>query len=185
MAHGRTMSGADPAAEPEPVTGVTADEAISALYRSHRLAMLRLATLLIDDRGIAEEIVQDAFGALYRRWDALADTSAAAAYLRASVVNGARNERRRRDVARRHLGVAARPTDPAPDFAMLLAEEHRQVITALRTLPPRQREVLVLRYWSDLGEADIAAAMGISRGTVKSTASRALRALENALKETP
>ena len=60
----------------------------------------------------------------------------------------------------------------------MLAEEHREVLAALKQLPNRQREVLVLRYWSDLSEAQIADALGISRGTVKSTASRALAALE-------
>ena len=75
--------------------------------------------------------------------------------------------------------VSPRPVEPAgPDDRAVLAEEHREVLAALDRLAPRQREVLVLRYWSELSENEIAEALGISRGSVKSTASRALDALE-------
>jgi RNA polymerase sigma factor (sigma-70 family) len=97
------------------------------------------------------------------------------------VVNGARSVLRRRQVARRHLRVAEPDEGPAADLALLLDEEHRQVVEALRTLPRRQREVLVLRYWSELSESEIAATLGIARGTVKSSASRGLSALEKRL----
>jgi len=156
------------------------NSALVGLYRSHRLGLLRLAVLLTDDQAIAEDVVQDAFLALQRRWHAV-DPAAAAGYLRTSVVNGARTLHRRRTVARRHLQAAVPEDAPPADLAVLLGDEHRQVVEALRTLPLRQREVLVLRYWSDLSEAEIAAALGIARGTVKSSASRALAALEKQL----
>lgn len=158
------------------------NETIAGLYRAHRLSLLRLASFLVDDRAVAEELVQDAFAALCQRWSSLASQSAAPAYLRSTVVNGARSARRRQGIVRRHLRAAEPDTAPPADFAMMLAEDHREVVTALRRLPRRQREVLVLRYWANLDEAEIAETLGISRGTVKSTVSRALDALENTLK---
>lgn len=160
------------------------DEAIAGLYRSHRLSLLRLAAFLVDDRAIAEELVQDAFAALYQRWGSLTDKSAAPSYLRTTVVNGARSAQRHQGIARRHLRVAEPDALPPADFALLLAEEHREVVVALRRLPRRQREVLVLRYWANLDEAGISQTLRISRGTVRSTASRALDALETTLKDT-
>jgi RNA polymerase sigma-70 factor (sigma-E family) len=156
------------------------DAALIDLYRAQRLPLLRLAVLLTDDTGTAEDVVQDAFLALQRRWHAV-DPSAAAGYLRTSVVNGVRTLYRRRSVARRHLHVAGPEDVPSADLAVLLTEDQREVVEALRTLPRRQREVLVLRYWSELSEAEIAAALGIARGTVKSSASRGLAALQKQL----
>ena len=125
--------------------------------------------------------MQDAFLALQRRWHAV-DPAAAAGYLRTSVVNGVRTLYRRRRVARRHLHAAG-PEDDAPsaDLAVLLTEEQREVVAALRTLPRRQREVLVLRYWSELSEQEIADTLRVSAGTVKSTAHRALALLRGYL----
>jgi RNA polymerase sigma-70 factor (sigma-E family) len=156
------------------------DAGLIDLYRAQRLPLLRLAVLLIDDRSTAEDVVQDAFLALHRRWQAV-DPAAAAGYLRTSVVNGVRTLYRRRGVARRHLHAVADEHVPPADLALLLAEDQREVVEALRTLPRRQREVLVLRYWSELSEAEIAAALGIARGTVKSSASRGLASLQKHL----
>lgn len=163
-------------------TGVEASVDITELYAAHRLALVRLAVLLVDDLASAEDVVQDAFAALARRPEAVRDPSRALAYLRVSVVNTARSALRRRRTARAY----APPRDtgpPSPEESAVLAEEHREVIVALRRLAPRQREVLVLRYWSNLTEAEIAAALDISQGTVKSTASRALVALQKSLRE--
>lgn len=87
------------------------------------------------------------------------------------MVNGARSAQRSQGIARRHLRVAEPGALPPADFALSLAEEHREVVAALRRLPRRQREVLVLRYWANLDEAEI------------SQTSRALDALENTLKD--
>jgi RNA polymerase sigma-70 factor (sigma-E family) len=167
------------------LTGEDVRNAVAQVYATQRLPMVRLATFLCGDREVAEEIVQEAFLGLLRRWSALAGPEAAVGYLRASVVNGTRNLHRHRRVARRHLHIAEPDVAPAADDALLLAEEHRAVLAALDRLPQRQREVLVLRYWSELGEAEIANALGVPRGTVKSTASRALDALERLVKDAP
>ena len=136
---------------------------ITELYAAHRLALVRLAVLLVDDLASAEDVVQDAFAALARRPDAVKDPSKALAYLRVSVVNTARSALRRRRTARAY----SPPHDlspPSPEDSAVLAEEHREVIAALQSLAPRQREVLVLRYWSNLSEAEIAADAGDQPG---------------------
>lgn len=152
------------------------DEAV-ALYAAHRLRLVRLAVLLVDDLQVAEDVVQDAFASFLVRRSGLDDQNKALAYLRTSVVNGARSTLRRRRTARAYVPPHEVPRD-ATSEGVLLAEEHREVLEAMRQLGTRQREVLVLRYWSGLSEAEIAEALGISRGAVKSTASRALDALE-------
>ncbi len=155
-----------------------ADSAVAALFQSHRLAMVRLAVLLVDDVETAEDVVQEAFAALHRRWPALADREAAVSYLRSCVLNGSRSVLRRRRTVRRNPQPAATAlTVEAADGRLLLAEEHRAVIAALQRLPRRQREVIVLRYWSELTEAQIASTLGISLGAVKSNASRGRQAI--------
>ncbi|MFI9584471.1 RNA polymerase sigma factor [Streptomyces sp. NPDC052236] len=155
---------------------------VTDLYRSHRVSMVRLAVLLVDDQSSAEDVVQDAFVALYKRHgETLADVDNALGYLRTSVVNTARSVLRRRKTAREYVPPHEADAPSAEDH-VLLSDEHRRVLDALGQLTMRQREVLVLRYWSDLSEARIAETLGLSRGAVKSTASRALDALERAMK---
>ena len=155
-------------------------EELAELYAAHRLSLVRLALLLVDDLASAEDVVQDVFAAVASRREPLRDRAAALGYLRTAVVNRSRSALRRRRTARAYVPPHDAAPD-APDDLAVLAEEHREVLAALGALAPRQREVLVLRYWSDLSEAEIATTLGISRGTVKSTASRALDALESAL----
>jgi len=159
-----------------------ADAAVAALFQSHRLAMVRLAVLLVDDRETGEDVVQEAFAALHRRWPALTDREAALSYLRSCVLNGSRSVLRRRRTVRRnpHPDAGVLTVEPA-DGRVLLAEEHRAVIAALRRLPRRQREVIVLRYWSELTEAQVAATLGISLGAVKSNAFHGRQAIAAAL----
>ncbi|MET7288838.1 SigE family RNA polymerase sigma factor [Streptomyces sp. NPDC005573] len=154
---------------------------LADLYRTRRLDMVRLAAFLVDDLHTAEDVVQDAFAAVCRRHgERLDDLQNAHAYLHTAVVNAARSVLRRRRTARAYTPPHQGPGAPV-DELLLLAEEHREVFDALALLTVRQREVLVLRYWSDLSEAQIAEALGVSRGTVKSTASRALAILEKLL----
>lgn len=156
---------------------------LETLYATHRLALVRLAVLLVDELPLAEDVVQDAFLGLHRR-GSLTDPGAALAYLRVSVVNGARSALRRRRTVRDFTTRAARPDDEPPaDREVLLAADRDATLAAVRWLPVRQREVLVLRYWGDLSERQIAQTLGISEGTVKSTASRALDRLESMLGE--
>jgi RNA polymerase sigma-70 factor (sigma-E family) len=149
------------------------------LYAAHRLRLVRLAVLLVDDQETAEDVVHDVFVQLHRGWR-LEDPDKALAYLHRAVVNRSRSVLRRRRTVRSHV-VPHDPPVSGPEAAAVLAEEHREVLAALRQLPNRQREVLVLRYWSELSETQIAQTLGISKGTVKSTASRALDALERIL----
>ena len=164
-------------------TGIDPSVEITELYAAHRLGLVRLAVLLVDDLASAEDVVQDAFASLARRPDAVRDPSKALAYLRVSVVNAARSTLRRRRTARAY-SPPHDPSPPTPEDSAVLAEEPREVIDALQRLAPRQREVLVLRYWSHLSEAEIARTLDISPGTVKSPASRALVALEKAMTST-
>ncbi|GAA2000476.1 hypothetical protein GCM10009838_77510 [Catenulispora subtropica] len=155
---------------------------LADLYYAHRLSLVRLAVLLVDDQASAEDVVQDSFTGLWRRYgDDLTGMDNPLGYLRTAVVNNARSVLRRRKTARGYTPPHVPDAASAESVAML-SEEHREVLEAMQQLPPRQREVLVLRYWSDLSEADIADALGISRGTVKSTASRGLEALSKILK---
>ncbi|MEP7177825.1 MAG: SigE family RNA polymerase sigma factor [Pseudonocardiales bacterium] len=155
---------------------------IEELYRVQWHSMVRLAALLVDDIGSAEDVAQDAFIGLHRQHAQLRSTSAATAYLRASIVNGSRSVLRRRGVARRHLravkALTALPVVESADQPLIVAAEHEELIAAVRGLPRRQREVLILKYWSNLSDAEIAATLGVSVGTVKSTASRGVGVLK-------
>ena len=161
----------------------TADDGwgeLAALYREHARLLVRLAVLLVDDVGIAEEIVQDAFVLVHRR---LGHVERPVAYLRTTVVNLSRSRLRRRLVARRHPGLVERDA-PAADERVGLSDDQLAVIAALHRLPRRQREVLVLRYWAELSQQEIAEAMGVSLGTVKSSTNRGLHRLESMLQNT-
>jgi RNA polymerase sigma-70 factor (sigma-E family) len=170
-------------------SAVSADEAVERLYAEHYRSLVRLAVLLVRDLGTAEEVVQDAFIALHGRWTSLREPALAAPYLRRSVVNGARSVLRHRGVRERHLESLRSSYDegaePGADEAALVAERRRAVLAALQALPERQREVVVLRYYADLDEASIAAALGITRGAVKSHAHRAVRRLQDLLPADP
>jgi RNA polymerase sigma-70 factor (sigma-E family) len=154
---------------------------IPALYESHWRYFVRLAVLLVDDVSSAEDVVQDAFLALHRKAESLRDPDAALGYLRTSVVNLARSVIRRRQVARKHLKVAEPEATAGADHDVLLRDEHRAALDAVRALPRRQSEVLVLRYWAGLSEREIAEALGISAGSVKSAASRGMATLQQRL----
>ena len=157
-----------------------ADEAVTALYVSSYRPMVRLAVLLVGSAVEAEELVQDSFVALHGRWWRLRDHDRALAYLRSTVVNRCRSALRHRRVVDRHLPA---PLDDAPsaEHAVLTRAARGEVVAALHRLPTRQREVLVLRYYGDLSEAEIATTLGISRGAVKSHASRGMAALRTTL----
>ena len=154
---------------------------LTSLYTAHWRYLVRLAVLLVDDVASAEDVVQDAFVALHRRTGALRDPDAALAYLRTTVLNRSRSVLRRRQVARKHLRVAEPEASAPADHDVIVREEHRAALYAVRRLPRHQREVLVLRYWSGLSEREIAQTLGISTGAVKSAASRGLAAVQKIL----
>jgi len=158
------------------------EQAIAAIFHEQHTPLVRLAALLGADD--PEDIVAEAFYQLFRRWRRLRDPESAVAYLRSVVCNLTRMRIRHLQVARRH--VARSKTDPttrgaAPDDGGL-REDQRELLDALIELPARQREALVLRYWLDLREAEIATAMSISAGAVKSHTSRGTAALTRILR---
>jgi RNA polymerase sigma-70 factor (sigma-E family) len=176
--------GADVLDSDLPPRAGAAQTAVSALYQLHAVGLIRLAVVILGDRPAAEDVVQDAFCALYRRWEHLADTGKALVYVRSAVLNGCRSELRRRIRGRRRAaGETALGDVISAEAQVLVGEEHRAVLAALRRLPARQRESLVLRFYLDLPEPEIASVMGISNGTVKSTTSRGLSALARLLEE--
>jgi RNA polymerase sigma-70 factor (sigma-E family) len=160
--------------------GPDAARAVTALYRAHYRSLIALAVLLVRDVATAEEVVQDSFVALHAVWRRLGDSEKALSYLRQSVVN------RSRSVLRHRVTVTKTPPDlmpdpPAAEQEALALLERSAVISALRALPPRQREAIVLRYYTELSDAQIAAAMGISIGAVRHHAARAISSLREAL----
>jgi RNA polymerase sigma factor (sigma-70 family) len=166
---------------PEPA--VASD--VAGLFRERHAELVRLAVLVVGDRPTAEDVVQDVFARLCAR--SLLPEHDGLAYVRAAVLNGCRSVLRRRALTRRLAGAGDLDrSDAVPGSAeneVMLAEDRRQVLVALATLPVRRREVLVLRYWLGLSEAEIAAVLGISPGTVKSNAARGLAALARKLGE--
>ncbi|ASU84816.1 SigE family RNA polymerase sigma factor [Nocardiopsis gilva YIM 90087] len=163
--------------------GWDADQAVTQLYSEHYRPLVRLAVLLVRDHATAEEVVQDAFVAMHGAWRRLRDPSKALSYLRQSVVNRARSVLRHRAVVEKHAPKAL-PDAPSAEHGALGELERAAVIEALRRLPTRQREAIVLRYYGDLSEAQIADAMGISRGAVKSHTARGIAALRTVLEQT-
>ena len=172
---GETADGSGNAADPA--------AAVTALYREHALGLTRLALIMVGDRQAAEDIVQDAFCGLHRRWGRLRDPGKALPYVRSAVLNGCRDQARRSRANRSGAQDAFLPPAWSAEAAVLANQERREVVAALLRLPARQREALLLRYYLDLSEADTASAMRITRGTAKSTVARGLAALRELLGE--
>jgi RNA polymerase sigma-70 factor (sigma-E family) len=157
-------------------------EELGEVFRAHQADLVRLAAFILGDRGTGEDVVQDLFVRLHQRGHPM--DGDLLPYLRAAVVNRCRSALRRRLLIRRHAEAHSSCPPLTAEEAAMLSEERRQVLAALAALPPRRREVLVLRYYLELSEAEVAAILGISRGTVKSSTARGLAALARALKET-
>ena len=151
---------------------------VSGLFRARYPEMVRLAGLLGADD--PEDIAQEAFARLIRKAGSLRDPAAALAYVRSTVCHLVRNRHRHLRTAR--LRTPSGQDEASSEHVVMIREDHRELLAALASLPARQREAIVLRYWLDLPEREIAAAMGVSTGTVKSHVSRGLDALGEALK---
>ncbi len=162
--------------------GDRAEAAVEALYQAHAVGLIRLAYLMLGDRSAAEDAVQDAFFGLYRHWDRLAGPDRALAYVRTAVLNGCRSALRRRATGRRL--ATYQPPSASAEAAVLSREERQEVMRAVRRLPARQREALVLRFYLDLPEQEIARLMGLRPSSVRSATHRALKALGRSLEET-
>lgn len=150
--------------------GAGEHDGVEGLFRLRRDASVRLAALLVGDVGMAEEIVQDAFLEVHRRWD---DLDNPAAYLRVAVVNRCRNQQRRRATARRRA-------QPQVDLGVH-DPEHDELWAVLARLPARRRAALVLRYYEDLPVAEIAVLLGCRPRTVSSLLHRGLSDLRKVL----
>ena len=162
---------------------VAVDALVTVLFREQGAALVRLARFFVDDSAAAEDLVQEAFIRLAHSAHRLREHDKAAAYLRAIVLNLARDHNRRGLVSLRHRP----PADPLPASVEEVAAVHadqREVLEALRDLPRRQRDCLVLRYYLELSVADIAATLEVSTNSVKTHLQRGLRALEARLEVT-
>jgi RNA polymerase sigma-70 factor (sigma-E family) len=156
---------------------------LTELFREHHLELVRLALIMVGDLATAEDVVQDVFERLHRRWHRLEQPASGLAYARSSVLNACRSVHRRGAVARKHAPLLwAAPAAPGADSTSGLADRS-ELAQALRALPGRQREVLVLRYYLDLDVAEIAATLRIAPSAVRSNCTRGLAALARILGE--
>jgi RNA polymerase sigma-70 factor (sigma-E family) len=158
------------------LTPPAAAEVLEAVFRARYAALVGVARLLVDAHAEAEEVVQEAFARTYARGPALHTTAEATAYVQRVVVNLCRDTLRHRAVVRR-LPLPHAASAPGAESAVVLDEDQRAVTAAVRALPPRQRECVVLRYLLELSTAETARTLDIAEGTVKSNLSRALDAL--------
>ena len=157
-----------------------ADQSLIEIYSAEYDSLVRMAASLVSDIDTAEDVVQDSIVAMHGAWPQLRDSDKALAYVRQSVMNRARSVIRRRMVVDRHP-PKPEPNAPSAEYSAIMELERSAVISALRLLPQRQREVLVLRYYLGLREGQIASTMGISRGTVKVHIRRAMSAMHDVL----
>jgi RNA polymerase sigma-70 factor (sigma-E family) len=171
--------------DPGARAGATAEQArnataaVTELFREHHLELVRMAMVMVGDAATAEDVVQDAFERLHQRWPRLREPVDGLAYVRSSMLNGCRSVHRRAAVARKHAPQLARTGAAAgPENA---AADRSQLLTAMRSLPPRQREVLILRYYVDLDVAEIASTLRIAPSAVRSNCTRGLAALSRNL----
>jgi RNA polymerase sigma-70 factor (sigma-E family) len=161
-----------------------ADQALTALYSEHYRSLVRMAAFLVRDTDTAEEVVQGSFVAMHQGWRRLRDSDKALSYLRQSIVNRSRSVLRHQTVANANGNTPEPPPEmPSADQGAILPLEHPAILAAVHELPARQREALVLRYYGDLSEAQIAAVMGISRRAAHSHTVQAIAALQAVLEE--
>jgi RNA polymerase sigma-70 factor (sigma-E family) len=175
---------AQPAQPAEWAPFVFDESAMTAVVQGEWMSLIRLATLLLSDRSAAEDVVQEVCEAVWRRRPELASRQHLVNYLRTAVVNRARSAGRKRRTVDQHRRQMRIEDAPPADVEILAAASHVQLLDALAQLSVRQRTVLVLRYWSQLSEAEIADTLGVRPGTVKSTAHQAISALQRSLKGT-
>jgi RNA polymerase sigma-70 factor (sigma-E family) len=154
------------------------EDLLEAVFAEHYGGFCRLATLLLGDGSGAEEVVQEAFLRTFSSWWRVRQPERAQWYVRAAVVNLCRSRLRRRGTE--EAGNRASWRDPT-DWSDDAVEDALVVLEAVRTLPPRQRQTVILRYYEDLSERDVATVLGCSVGTVKSQLARARASLARSL----
>jgi RNA polymerase sigma-70 factor (sigma-E family) len=153
-------------------------DAVGELYRAHGTGLIRFALVLVGDQATAEDVVQEAFLGVYRHWSRV-EADDPLPYLRTAVLNAARSalRSRKRGLARLLRTVHYDPPVWSAEAAAMEHADRRAVLAAVAALPPRQREVLALRYYLDLSEQETGALLGMARGTVSATTARAIAAL--------
>lgn len=162
------------------------DVLVADLFAQEARSLVRLARIFCDDRGAAEDLVQEAFIRLHRSAGTIRDVRRAPAFLRSIVINLARDHNRRGLMSFRHRSVMQpNPHRPGPEDEIVEEADDRAVLDAVRLLPDRQRACIVLRYYLELSESETAATLGISKNSVKTHCRRALSSLEASLETTP
>jgi RNA polymerase sigma factor (sigma-70 family) len=158
-------------------------EAVRLLFRDHHLELVRLALMMVGDAAAAEDVVQDTYERLHRRWRAVREPSKGLAYARSCVLNGCRSAHRRSAIARKYAPRLAERTGEVSPDASSAVDDSAAVVAALRLLTRRQREVVVLRYYADLEVPEIAGTLQVSEAAVRATMNRALAVLARVLRE--
>jgi RNA polymerase sigma-70 factor (sigma-E family) len=156
---------------------------VTDLFREHHVDLVHLAVVMVGDLATAEDVVQDVFERLHRGWHGLREPSRSLAYARSAVLNGCRSVHRRAAVARKYAPRLAPPPDGTGPDAASSVGDRGELAAALRLLPRRQREVLVLRYYADLSVAEVAETLRMAPSAVRAYNSRGLAALADALRE--
>ncbi len=166
------------------VRAVDRDALVAILFEQEATRLVRMARLFTDDRNAAEDLVQEAFIRLHRAAHRLKDPDRAAPYLRSIVINLARDHNRRGLMSLRHQ--EAMKSDAVPDIPedlVLAGEDQQLIVEGLREVSPRQRDCLLLRFYLDLSEAEIARVLGISPNSVKTHCRRGMAALRERVGE--
>ena len=158
-------------------------QSVTDLFRDHHVELVRLALVMVQDLGTAEDVVQDAFERLHRGWPSLRKPENSLSYVRSCVLNGCRSAHRRAAVARKHAPALAEPVTATGSDGASDRADRGEMVAALRQVPRRQREVLVLRYYLDLDVSEVADTLGISPGSVRSNTARGLAKLARVLQE--
>lgn len=164
-----------------PADVLDADALVAELFASEARSLVRLAAIFCDDRDAAEDLVQEAFIRLHRSAHRIVDLQRAPAFLRSIVINLARDSNRRGLMSLRHRSSMVQPSTTEHVEGDAIRAADREMLDALRTLPDRQRSCLVLRFYLELSESEIADTLGISRNSVKTHCRRGLEALEDRL----
>jgi RNA polymerase sigma-70 factor (sigma-E family) len=182
-AHGPGGAARWPGPAKRPDDAADPPQSVTDLFRDHHLELVRLALVMVQDLATAEDVVQDAFERLHRGWPSLRQPESSLSYVRSSVLNGCRSVHRRAAMARKHEPRLAEPAEGAGPDGASAAADRGEMVAALRRLPRRQREVLVLRYYLDLDVDEVASTLRINPGTVRSTTARGLARLAAVLQE--
>jgi RNA polymerase sigma-70 factor (sigma-E family) len=162
------------------VVPVDRDALVTALFEQEGARLVRMARLFTDDRNAAEDLVQEAFIRLHRAAHRISDPAKAAPYLRSIVINLARDHNRRGLMSLRHQESEPSGSEPdIPEDILVLDDERTRLLNEVRELSPRQRDCILLRFYLDLSESEIADTLDISKNSVKTHCRRGMATLRS------